>query len=162
MSEIQKQIIWWTSFKCVKHLSYICYKDHGGINKIAILVFYTTFLIEYKLFIWFSKVQILSVTAIKIFKIYINIIDTLLWNFTSSISFSIKFSKLELTKTRIIKPQTCFSQIHPDSIFFINIENCQTVLVSLFYTHQSSTWGMFCAEIVERIFTSFHIFNYLG
>ena len=27
---------------------------------------------------------------------------------------------------------------------------------------ESCIWRMFCAETVERIFTSFHIFNYLG
>ena len=27
---------------------------------------------------------------------------------------------------------------------------------------QSNTWRMFCAETVERMFASFHIFNYLG
>ena len=37
------------------------------------------------------------------------------------------------------------------------METLQTALNLL-----ALAWRMFCAEIVERIFTSFHIFNYLG
>ena len=40
------------------------------------------------------------------------------------------------------------------------IQETQRTLARLF--RWSSTWRMFCAEILERIFTYFHIFNYLS